>query len=48
MEQYRALDYVREHTEHTAHSWQQKQLVLLKEAGTWRIQFFHSTRVPVK
>ena len=22
--------------------------VLLKEAGTWRIQFFHSTRVPVK
>ena len=22
--------------------------VLLKEGGTWRIQFFHSTRVPVK
>ncbi|HYJ40033.1 MAG TPA: DUF4440 domain-containing protein [Steroidobacteraceae bacterium] len=22
--------------------------VLLKEAGTWRIQFFHSTRVPAK
>jgi hypothetical protein len=22
--------------------------VLLKDSGTWRIQFFHSTRVPVK
>lgn len=22
--------------------------VLLKQSGTWRIQFFHSTRVPVK
>ena len=32
-EQYRAVHYMREHTEHTAHFWQQKQLGLLKEAG---------------